>query len=232
MAENNKDKLPHLASQIKSGLDLAENGKQDRINGLVQAAIALHEARSLIKADVRFSKWCTDNAFGPDVLNAHDRAALIAMGADPERMRSLLTNSERQSARYVYQHEWSAAEAADDADAAAGASADGDADTAAGASADADADADPDANAGADADDPSENRFAYADKPEEAQQKQQFRGAGHTRRSERVKPSIFTIAEFKLIRMCLHPDGERTKEMKNKALVLFNSKQFVLTGVR
>jgi hypothetical protein len=174
MAENNKDKLPHLASQIKSGLDLAENGKQDRINGLVQAAIALHEARSLIKADVRFSKWCTDNAFGPDVLNAHDRAALIAMGADPERMRSLLTNSERQSARYVYQHEWSAAEAADDADAAAGASADGDADTAAGASADADADADPDANAGADADDPSENRFAYADKPEEAQQKQQF----------------------------------------------------------
>jgi hypothetical protein len=232
MAENNKDKLPHLASQIKSGLDLAENGKQDRINGLVQAAIALHEARSLIKADVRFSKWCTDNAFGPDVLNAHDRAALIAMGADPERMRSLLTNSERQSARYVYQHEWSAAEAADDADAAAGASADGDADTAAGASADADADADPDANAGADADDPSENRFAYADKPEEAQQKQQFRGAGHTRRSERVKPSIFTIAEFKLIRMCLHPDGERTKEMKNKAFVLFNSKQFVLTGVR
>jgi hypothetical protein len=59
-----------------------------------------------------------------------------------------------------------------------------------------------------------------------------FRGAGHTRRSERVKPSIFTIAEFKLIRMCLHPDGERTKEMKNKAFVLFNSKQFVLTGVR
>ena len=52
MTENKKDKLPHLALEIKSGLDLAEKGKQDRINGLVQAAIALHEARSLIKADI------------------------------------------------------------------------------------------------------------------------------------------------------------------------------------
>ena len=31
VAENNKDKLPHLAWEIKSGLDLAEKGKQDRI---------------------------------------------------------------------------------------------------------------------------------------------------------------------------------------------------------
>ena len=112
MSGNNKDKLPHLAWEIKSGLDLAEKGKQDRIKGLVDAAIALREARLLFKADVSFSKWCTANEFGPDVLNAHDRAALIAMGADPERMRSMLSNSERQSARYVYQHEWSAAESA------------------------------------------------------------------------------------------------------------------------
>ena len=79
---------------------------------LFKPLIALHEARSLIKADIRFRKWCTDNEFGPDVLNAHDRAALIAMGADPKRMRSMLTNSERQSVRYIYQHEWSAAESA------------------------------------------------------------------------------------------------------------------------
>ena len=188
MAENNKDKLPHLAWEIKSGLDLAEKGKQDRINGLVQAAIALHEARSLVQADIPFSKWCTANEFGPDVLNAHDRAALIAMGADPERMRSLLSNSERQSVRYIYQHEWSVAEfAAESADA----SADADADASASADADADASTADDADA--------ESRFAYADKPEEAQQKQQFRGAGHTRRSKTVKPSIFTIAEFNLI---------------------------------
>ena len=137
MAENNKDKLPHLASEIKSGLDLAEKGKQDRINGLVQAAIALHEARSLIKADIRFNKWCTANEFGPDVLNAHDRAALIAMGADPERMRSLLSNSERQSVRYIYLREWSAAESAGAAD---DAGADGD--VGAGAADDAGADGD------------------------------------------------------------------------------------------
>jgi hypothetical protein len=265
MTENNKNKLSHLASEIKSGLDLAEKGKQDRINGLVQVAIALHEARSLIKADIKFSKWCTANQFGPDVLNAHDRVALIAMGADPERMRSMLSNSERQSARYVYQHEWSAAESA-----SAGAAANADANTATDTNADADAgananagddeadadvDASADAGAGADADaeaetdagasaraaddtadpgatDSTESRFAYAGKPGGTQQKQQFRGAGHTRRSNRVKPSIFTIEEFKLILSCLHPDGERTKEMQNKAFILFNSKKLVLTGAR
>ena len=79
---------------------------------------------------------------------------------------------------------------------------------------------------------PSENRFAYADKPGGAQQKQQFRGAGHTRRSNRVKRSIFTITEFNLIISCLHPDGERTEERKKRAFILFNSKKLVLTGVR
>jgi hypothetical protein len=254
MYENNKDKLPNLALEIKSGLDLAEKGKHDRINGLVQAAIALHEARSLIKADIRFNKWCTANEFGPDVLNAHDRAALIAMGADPERMRSVLTNSERQSVRYIYQHEWSAAEsaAADDADADADAGDAGDAGaagnadaadgTAAGADAgagdigdavdDADAAAAADDTAAAGATDSTESRFDYAAKPGGTQQKQQFRGAGHTRRSNRVKPSIFTIKEFNLIRSCLHPDGERTEEMKNKAFALFNDKKFALTGAR
>jgi hypothetical protein len=206
MAENDKDKLPHLAWEIKSGLDLAEKGKQDRIKGLVDAAIALREARLLLKADVRFSQWCTANEFGPDVLNAHDRAALIAMADDPERMRSLLTNSERQSARYIYQHEWSATDSVNSGDTA-----------------------DPDNTA--DADDSSENRFAYADKPQEAQQKQQFR-SGDQKRSKRMKRSIFTMEEFNLIRSCLHPDGERTEDKKKRAFVLFNSKKFVLTGVR
>jgi hypothetical protein len=230
MTENNKDNLPHLAREIKSGLDLAEKGKQDRINGLVQAAIALHEARSLIKADIRFNKWCTANEFGPDALNAHDRAALIAMGADPERMRSILTNSERQSARYVYQHEWRAAESAgaDDADA--------DADVDAGAADDADAganaNANADANAAAGAADSTESRFDYAAKPGGTQQKQQFRGTGRTRRSKRAKRSIFTLEEFNLIRSCLHPDGERTEDRKQRAFILFNSKKLVLTGVR
>jgi hypothetical protein len=233
MAEKNEDKLPHLAWEIKSGLDLAEKGKQDRIKGLVDAAVALREARSLITADIRFNKWCSANEFGPDVLNAHDRAALIAMGAEPERMRSLLGNSERQSVRYIYQHEWSAAESAgaDDADANADA-ADAGAGDIGDAVDDADAAAAADDTAAAGATDSTESRFDYAAKPGGTQQKQQFRGAGHTRRSNRVKPSIFTIKEFNLIRSCLHPDGERTEEMKNKAFVLFNQKKFALTGAR
>jgi hypothetical protein len=196
LAEIGNNKLPHLAGDIKSGLDLAKKGKQDRIKGLVDAAIALRDARLLCKADVPFGQWCTDNEFGPDVLNAHDRVALIAMADDPERMRSLLTSSERQSARYIHQFEWSATNSGD----AAG------------------------------ADDSSENRFAYADKPQEDQQKQQFRS--HDRkRSKRKKRPIFTTEEFKLILGCLKPDGERTEDM-NTAFALFNSKKLVLTGVR
>jgi hypothetical protein len=125
------------------------------------------------------------------------------MADDPERMRSLLTNSERQSARYIYQYEWSAA--------------------------DSDSSADPGNTA--DADDSSENRFAYADKPQEAQQKQQF-GSDDQKRSKRMKRSIFTIEEFNLIRSCLHPDGERTEDRKQSVFILFNSKKLVLTGVR
>jgi hypothetical protein len=196
LTETGNNKLPHLAGDIKSGLDLAKKGKQDRIKGLVDAAIALHEARLLFKADVPFGQWCTDNEFGPDVLNAHDRAALIAMADDPERMRSLLTSSERQSARYIHQFEWSATNSGD----AAG------------------------------ADDSSENRFAYADKPQEDQQKQQFRS--HDRNSsKRKKRPIFTTKEFKLILSCLKPYGERTEDM-NTAFALFNDKKLVLTGVR
>jgi hypothetical protein len=144
--------------------------------------------------------------FGPDVLNAHDRAALIAMGANPERMRSLLTNSERQSARYVYQHEWRAAESTANGDSTNADSTDG-------------------------ADDHSENRYACADKPGEAKRKQGFRSEDQ-KRSRPLKRSIFTMEEFNLIRSCLHPDGERTEDMKNRAFALFNSKKLVLTGVR
>lgn len=216
MAED-KIKLPHLAWEIKSGLDLAEKGKQDRINGLVQAATALQEARSHFKADIRFSKWCTDNEFGPEVLNSHDRAALIAMGADSERMRTLLINSERQSVRYIYEHEWRSpgAEGSTSGDGPASAAESPGAGVAGSAR-------------GADS---AESRFGYADKPGQAQRKQQFRSAHDTRRSRHTKNRIFTIEEFNLIRMCLHPDGERTEEIRNKAFILFNSKKFLLTGV-
>jgi hypothetical protein len=50
LAETGNNKLPYLAWEIKSGLDLAEKGKQDRIKGLVDAAIATSTARAPRKA--------------------------------------------------------------------------------------------------------------------------------------------------------------------------------------
>lgn len=41
---------------------------------------------------------------------------------------------------------------------------------------------------------------------------------------------IFTKDEYKVILMCLHTDGERTKEKLEEAFVLFKSKETSLTG--
>jgi hypothetical protein len=41
---------------------------------------------------------------------------------------------------------------------------------------------------------------------------------------------IFTADEFKSILMCLHPDGERSKERLDRAFVSFKSKEVQLVG--
>jgi hypothetical protein len=47
--------------------------------------------------------------------------------------------------------------------------------------------------------------------------------------TNKFKP-IFTIDEFKSILMCLHPDGERTKDRLESAFVSFKSKEVQLVG--
>jgi hypothetical protein len=41
---------------------------------------------------------------------------------------------------------------------------------------------------------------------------------------------IFTVDQFKLILVCLHPDGDRSPEKRADAFQLFNAKRFALTG--
>jgi hypothetical protein len=41
---------------------------------------------------------------------------------------------------------------------------------------------------------------------------------------------IFSADEFKTILMCLHPDGERSKERLDRAFVSFKSKEVQLVG--
>jgi hypothetical protein len=43
---------------------------------------------------------------------------------------------------------------------------------------------------------------------------------------------VFTKDDYKIILMCLHPDGERTKEKLEEAFRLFKDKETQLTGKR
>lgn len=70
---------------------------------MVDAAIALAEARDLIRDNIGFGRWCDEARFR---LNAHDRAALVAMGADPEQLSDVLRATERRSIQLIFKHEW------------------------------------------------------------------------------------------------------------------------------
>jgi hypothetical protein len=41
---------------------------------------------------------------------------------------------------------------------------------------------------------------------------------------------VFTVDQFKLILMCLHPDGDRSPEKRAEGFRLLNAKRFALTG--
>jgi hypothetical protein len=47
--------------------------------------------------------------------------------------------------------------------------------------------------------------------------------------TNKFKP-IFTQDEFKSVLMCIHPDGERSKEKLEEVFKLFKSKEIQLTG--
>jgi hypothetical protein len=96
-----------LAQRIRVAHARSERGAQEWIDGLVEEATTMVEARDTYDDDREFSIWLMDNGimfYSPD-----DQAALINMGRNPDLMRVKLQETKRTSLRYIWKEEMKAA---------------------------------------------------------------------------------------------------------------------------
>jgi hypothetical protein len=100
------DALEAAIKGVRGGLERMRAGLADFVEGVLQTATALNEARKLFASNKDFGDWLRASGLGEDALNKNDRAALIDFGEDPKRARAILEASERKSLRLIHQHEW------------------------------------------------------------------------------------------------------------------------------
>lgn len=92
-----------LAERIRSAYARTEQGRQEWIEGTLDLALALSEARTRFHEDRKFSIWLAEKEL--DQLGAHDRASLINMAADLPLARAILQESKRSSWRLIWSEE-------------------------------------------------------------------------------------------------------------------------------
>jgi hypothetical protein len=93
--------MDKIGKRIDAGFARAKAGDQEWIEGSIDAALALVEARDRHSSDdIGFHRWLVEGEH--DHVNKDDRAALIKMGRDPRMMRIVLEETDRRS----YQHIW------------------------------------------------------------------------------------------------------------------------------
>jgi hypothetical protein len=100
------DRLKSAAAEIHAGLERWWQGQQSAAEGMLRAAAALAAAKELFHSTRAFGEWCQTSGFGASALNANDRAALIAFGADLDKAKQILAVTERKSPQHIYANEW------------------------------------------------------------------------------------------------------------------------------
>ena len=100
-------RLERAAVKIKKAITKRNGSIQHWIDANIELAEALIEARhDFGDNDAAFGAWCRYSGLTKDVLAKNERVALIAMGANPQRMREVLQKTERRSIPLIYKHEW------------------------------------------------------------------------------------------------------------------------------
>ncbi len=90
----------------KERLDLAwKKVTIDWVDGTMEFAITLWEARDVHKANISFGEWLTEQGYGPDVISHQNRSALINFGA-PE-CREIARKTLMATRRHNWEMIWS-----------------------------------------------------------------------------------------------------------------------------
>src|SRR3954447_13973124 len=95
-----------LADKIRSALHRVERSRFEWIEGTLELAVLLAEARLRFSADQEFSHWLVDAKLQD--INYSDRAALIAMAADLQLARIVLQETRRSSWQLIWEREMKA----------------------------------------------------------------------------------------------------------------------------
>ena len=86
MTDNNIVNLPTpmnvLADRIRGALASVQRGHIETIEGMLELAVALKEARDCFSDNRQFSIWLAENELDAEFIGHNNRAALINMAGD------------------------------------------------------------------------------------------------------------------------------------------------------
>jgi len=91
----NRDRLEVIKERIARGYERANKGGQEWVEGSLELAAALREARDNIPSNITFKGWLLANKL--DFYNKNDRQALISFGDNLEVARTVLTETKSRS---------------------------------------------------------------------------------------------------------------------------------------
>jgi AraC-like DNA-binding protein len=96
-------KLERLAVRIKDDLKKRTESDEAWVTATIDLGACLVEARGEFDDNISFGKWCDGNAI---YLGHQDRAALIEMARNPDRLREVLEATNRRSLQHIYYEEY------------------------------------------------------------------------------------------------------------------------------
>jgi hypothetical protein len=105
MSDNEKvvrlpDALERRALRIEAAIKRRINGDSEWVEGTIDLAVELREARSEFTENKQFGFWF-DRCYGSAAITPHDRSILIRWGAAPDDLRAILTKEDSRSIRMI-----------------------------------------------------------------------------------------------------------------------------------